>query len=108
MEICDKKSYYLLSLNIPTITEDSVNAITDLIADLTKPVVIDMNGVETCVNAFYQMFKKYDNITLLNIDLRLLSTIFMTGFDKYVKIYGETVSFEDKSRELVNRKLCIV
>jgi len=75
---------------------------------LNKPVVIDLDGVEDCVNDFYRMFEMFSDLTLLNVESRMLSTIYMTGFDKFVTIYGEDVSFEDKSRQLVNRKLSLV
>jgi hypothetical protein len=78
------------------------------INNLKKPVVIDLDGVEDCVNDFYRMFEMFSDLTLLNVDSKMLSTMYMTGFDKFVTIYGEDVSFEDKKNELINRKLCIV
>ena len=108
MEISDMKSHYVLSPNTPTITDKTVCDIFLTINKLNKPVVIDLDGVEDCVNDFYRMFEMFSDLTLLNVESRMLSTIYMTGFDKFVTIYGEDVSFEDKSRQLVNRKLSLV
>ena len=102
------KSHYVLSPNTPTITDKTVCDMFLTINKLNKPVVIDLDGVENCVNDFYRMFEMFSNLTLLNVESRMLSTIYMTGFDKFVTIYGEDVSFEDKSRQLVNRKLSLV
>jgi hypothetical protein len=108
MEISDMKSHYVLSPNTPTITDKTVCDMFLTINKLNKPVVIDLDGVEDCVNDFYRMFEMFSDLTLLNVESRMLSTIYMTGFDKFVTIYGEDVSFEDKSRQLVNRKLSLV
>ena len=102
------KSHYVLSPKTPTITDKTVCDMFLTINKLKKPVVIDLNGVDDCVNDFYRMFEMFSDITLLNVDSKVLSTIYMTGFDKFVTIYGEDVSFEDKSRSLVKRKLRLV
>lgn len=102
------KSHYVLSPNTPTITDKTVCDMFLTMNKLSKPVVIDLDGVEDCVNDFYRMFEMFSDITLLNVESRILSTIYMTGFDKFVTIYGEDVSFEDKSRPLVKRRLSVV
>ena len=108
MKLSDMKSHYVLFPNTPTITNKTVCDMFLTINNLKKPVVIDLNGVEDCVNDFYRMFEMFSDLTLLNVDSKMLSTLYMTGFDKFVTIYGEDVSFEDKKNELINRKLCIV
>ena len=108
MEICDMKTHYVLSPNTPTITNKTVCDMFSAMNKLNKPVVINLDGVADCVNDFYRMFEMFSGLTLLNVDSRLLSTMYMTGFDKFVTIYGEDISFEDKSRELINRRLYVV
>ncbi len=102
------KTHYVLSLNTPTITNKTVCEMFSTINKLKKPVVLNLDGVADCVNDFYCMFEMFSDLTLLNVDSRILSTIFMTGFDRFVTIYGEDVSFEDKSRELINRRLRVL
>lgn len=102
------KSHYVLFPGTPTITDKTVCDMFTTLNKLNKPVVIDLDGVGECVNDFYRMFEMFSDITLLNVESQMLSTIYMTGFDKFVTIYGENVSFEDKSRQLVNRRLSIV
>lgn len=108
MKLSDKKSHYVLSPDTPTITDKTVCDMFLTINKLNKPVVLDLEGVETCVNDFYRMFEMFNDLTLLNVESKMLSTIYMTGFDKFVTIYGEDVSFEDKRRPLVKRRFSIV
>ena len=108
MEIKEKDSHYILFPNIQTITEDDVKVIRRAISKLKKPVVLDMCGIDNCVNSFYYMLKNLGNLTIVNPESNLLTTLFITGFDKYVKIFNEEVSLEDNTRALINRKFAIV
>ena len=85
-----------------------MKVISRTISKIKKPVVIDMGGIDSCVNSFYHMLKKMGNLTLVNPESSLLTTLFITGFDKYVKIFTEEVSLEDNTRALINRKFAIV
>ena len=108
MEILERDSHYILAPNIQSITEKDVRTISNTIAKLRKPVVLDMCGIDTCVNSFYSMLKQMGNLTIVNPESNLLTTLFITGFDKYVRIFTEEVSLEDRSRELINRRLSVV
>ena len=108
MEICDIGTYSLVSVGTPTITEEDVAEIKDFMKNTQKPVIIDMIGVESCINKYYTLFKKYPGITLLNTDSKVLTTLFITGFDRYVKIFDDNVAFEDNLRELKQRRFCVV
>ena len=108
MELIERGSHYILTPNIQSITEKDVKTIDNTVTKLKKPVVIDMNGIYSCVNSFYYLLKKLGNMTLINPESDLLTTLFITGFDKYVKIFTEEVSLEDNSRALINRKFSVV
>lgn len=108
MEIKERGSHYVLTPNIQSITENDVRTINNTVTKLKKPVVIDMSGIDNCVNSFYYMLKKLGNLTLINTESGLLTTLFITGFDKYVKIFTEEISYEDNSRALINRNFSIV
>lgn len=102
------KAHYVLYPAVSTITNETVCEMFNVINRLKKPVVIDLEGVSDCVNDFFRMFEMFSDLTIVNTDSRLLSSIYMTGFDKFITIYGENISLEDKKRALVNRKLCVV
>lgn len=108
MKLSDRHSYFLLSINKPTIDDNITYEIRNILKCSDKPIVIDLAGVNSCANSFYNILKEFDNITLINPESIFLFPIYATGFDKFVKIYGEAVSFNDKKRELVNRKLSLV
>ncbi len=108
MKLSDMKSHYVLSLNTPTITELNVCEMFTTLNRLNKPVVIDLDGVDDCVNDFFRIFEMFSDLTLLNVDSQILSAIYMTGFDKFVTIYGEDISYNDKSRSLVKRNFSLV
>ena len=74
-----------------------------------KSYVIDMTGVVSCVNRFFVMLSELVNsdISLVNVDSRILSALYLTGFDKYVKIYGDEVSLEENRNQLINRRMCL-
>lgn len=108
MKLSDMKSHYVLSLNTPTITEINVCEMFTTLNRLNKPVVIDLDGVDDCVNDFFRIFEMFSDLTLLNVDSQILSAIYMTGFDKFVTIYGEDISYNDKSRSLVKRNFSLV
>ena len=102
------KTHYVLLPKVSTITDKTVCEIETVLSKLTKPVVIDLDGVDSCVNNFYRLFEKYSGITLLNTDSKLLAMLYITKFDKFVKIYGDLVSYQDNARELINRRFHIV
>lgn len=108
MEMFKKYGKFFLRPNIQTITKQTAQDIYKLLSSKDIPTVIDMEGVENCSNEFLFMFKKLNNLSLLNVESRLLSVLYLTGFDKYVKIFGETVSLFDDEHELINRRFSIV
>lgn len=107
MKLYDTDNCCFISFDETTITDNLVNKISNALKHKCKPTIIDLQGVNNCVNKFYFLFKEFNDIVLVNIDSLILSTLFITGFDKYVKIYGEPVSLEDKKHELINRRFKI-
>ena len=108
METYKKYGKFFLCPNIQTITSEAAQDIYDVLSSVNPPAVINMEGVESCSNDFLFMLKKLDKVTLLNAESQFLSILYMTGFDKYVKVYGDSASLFDDKRELINRSFCIV
>ena len=105
MELINKDTHYILFPNTPVITDKIVCDMFREINEIQKPVVINLEGVEDCVSDFFRMFEMFSNITLLNTESKLLSILYLTGFDKFVTIYGDDLSLDEKKRELKNRRL---
>ena len=108
METYKKYGKFFLCPNIQTITSEAAQDIYDVLSSVNPPAVINMEGVESCSNDFLFMLKKLDKVTLLNAESQFLSILYMTGFDKYVKVYGDSASLFDDKRELINRNFCVV
>lgn len=108
MDIKTNGKYYLLTPTVANIDERQVFEISQLLKKHRyKSLVIDMNGVCSCVNRFFVLLAELINvdISLVNVDSRILTSLYLTGFDKYVKIYGDEASLEDNSNELINRRM---
>lgn len=108
MDLYSKNGHAILHPNIHTITTDDVQKIKSLIKRESCPLVLDMEAVEECVNDFYRMFVEFSGISLVNMDSKMLSMLYVTGFDRYVDIYEDDISLEENMRSLVNRKLSLV
>lgn len=108
METYKKYGKFFLCPNIQTITKEAAQDIYEVLSSVSIPTVVDMEGVESCSNEFLFMLKKLKNVILLNTESQFLSILYMTGFDKYVKVYGDSASLFDDKRELINRNFCVV
>lgn len=108
MNLSDKDTYCVVTFSESIITNSTVRKIIDVLNTNKKTLVIDLTGVRNCVNNFFKLFRTYSDIVLINTDSLILSTLYVTGFDKYVKIYGDRVSFEEKKNELINRRFELV
>jgi len=107
MEFYKKNGRRFLYPAVQTITKNIAEEIYKYGLSNGSSLIIDMNGVENCVNLFFEIFRLVD-ITLINTSSKILSTIYMTGYDKYIKIFEDIVSLEDNRRELLNRRFCVV
>ncbi len=108
MDLYNKNGHIFLRPNIHTITANDVQKIKSFLKKKSCPLVLDMEAVEECVNDFYRMFSDFKNISLVNMSSRMLSMLYITGFDRYVDIYEDDISLEEHMRSLVNRKLSLV
>lgn len=110
MDLKQDSELYLLS---PAVTNIDENVVSELSAQMyrqtNKNLVIDMTGVVSCVNRFFVMLSEITdkNVTLVNVDSVILSVLYMTGFDKYVKIFGDEVSLSENANQLINRRMYV-
>ena len=107
MEAYKKYGKWFLRPNVQTITDNVAAEICDFAKARRVSQVIDMTGVENCVNEFLFMFADIAPV-LVNTSSSLLSVIYMTGYDKYARIFEDFVSFEDDRRELLKRRFRLV
>lgn len=107
MERYKKGGKWFLKPNVQTITANVAEEIYGFAKECRISPVIDMSGVENCVNDFLFMFADIAPV-LVNTSSEILSVIYMTGYDKYIRIFEDFVSFEDDRRQLLNRRFRLV
>lgn len=101
-----KGNYFIQHNNIEDI---DIEEIISLLEFDVEEIVINMLNVTDCSNYFFLLLKQYKNrITLVNTDSKILSLLYITGFDRFIKIFEDEVSLKDDRRELINRRFAIV
>lgn len=112
MEVISQNKKHILNPTVTTIDETIVSEIEGQILSREKntQIVINLENTETCVNDFFIMISRLKNfnISLVNVDSRILSTLYMMNFDKYVKIFENKLSLEENSNRLINRRFSLV
>lgn len=112
MEIIAGGKKTILNPAVTILNETIVSQIEKQISQYSQDtqLVINLEQTEVCVNKFFSMLSKlkHYNISLVNVDSRILSAIYMMKFDKYVKIFGDDVSLYEDSNELINRRFSVV
>ena len=74
-----------------------------------EKIILDMSYVSECSHHFLRLLREYKNrIILVNTDSKILSLIYITGYDKYVKIFEDEVSLSENKNELINRRFYLV
>jgi len=90
------------------INEPCYCSIAELFCSYDK-VIIDMSKIDDCSVFMLKLFREYKNrIILVNTDSKILSLIYLAGYDKYLTIFEDDVALEDNNRILVNRRFSIV
>ena len=91
------------------IEENDIQEIVSLLEFDVEEVVINMLNVTECSNYFFLLLKQYkDRITLVNTDSKILSLLYITGFDKFIRVFEDEVSLADERHELINRRFAVV
>ncbi len=75
-----------------------------------KYPAIDMENICSLSPDFFDLLKEFKNrtIILLNTPPELIAVLNLTGFDKRVKLFINTIDMEEDRRELRNRKFTVV
>lgn len=101
----------IIDLTLKNIDELAIKKIYKKISKFDKgTVAINLMGVETCVTKFFEMFrrKKGEKLILVNVDSKILATMYMTGYDKYVRIFEDSISLLSDKNEIINRRFTLV
>lgn len=105
MTVVKKKNYHTIELKKGKITSKDITDLSKKLKSSKKrDILIDMKEVTSCGNEFFRIFLDTDKrISLINTDSQILTTLYMMKYDKYIRIYNESVSYENGKNELRNR-----
>lgn len=72
-------------------------------------LVIDMSKIQGLTSEFFDLVNKYqEKIVLINTSAEVLALLNLTGYDKRLKLFINSIDMEEDKRELLNRKFHIV
>lgn len=111
MRKLSKKSLKVIDLDITEIDDVSIFKIKqEILALKDVNIALNLEKVNTCTNSFFEMFKacKNNKISLVNVNSIILSMLYMTGYDKFVRVYEDVFSLFDDKNELIKRRFKIV
>ncbi len=113
MKIYSTPTHYILNPDCHEITPEMADFLGVAYKSMPKDkkVAFDLSIVETCSNKFFMMFQKYykeREISLININEKILTSLYLMKYDKYVKVYPTDIDLFDDRHEVINRRLSLV
>lgn len=90
--------------NVTNIDKSAVTQIYDMLSQSKDNVALDLGNVKSCVNEFFEMLSKLAKVSLVNVDSSILATLYMTGYDRFVRVFEDTLSLEADKYEIINRR----
>lgn len=99
----------IIDLKTKDIDLNKVNELYDMVSETQSSVAIDLHNVENCVTEFFEMFSRLNKrVSLVNVDSKILATLYITGFDKFVHVFEDNLSLEADKYELINRRFTLI
>ena len=87
------------------------NCVKKLLFEGYKNIFFDMNNVTDIDNSFLSFIKKSQkniDINLFNLNPKIMSVLFITKFDKFVKIYNTETDAKEGLNPVVIRNFSLV
>lgn len=113
MKIYKTPTHYILNPDRHEITSEMSDFLGIAYKSMPKDksVAFDLRIVDTCSNKFFLMFEqisKVRDISIINMNEKIMSSLCLMKYDKFVKIYTNDIDlFEDK-HEVKNRRFALV
>lgn len=87
------------------------NSVRNLLFNGYKNIFLDMNNVESVDNSFLNFLKKsgdHVDLNLFNLNSNIMSVLFITKFDKFVKIYNAETDAKEALKPIIKRNFSLV
>lgn len=99
----------IINIDITNIDKLAVKKIYDMVSAYNSAVAIDLKCVKTCVAEFFMMLSSLKNkVSLVNVDSTILAALYMTGYDKYVKVFEDNLSLSMDRYEIIKRRFVLL
>lgn len=99
----------IINIDITNIDKLAVKKIYDMVSVYNSSVAIDLKCVKTCVAEFFMMLSSLKNkASLVNVDSTILATLYMTGYDKYVRVFEDNLSLSMDKYEIIKRRFVLL
>ena len=113
MKIYSTPTHYILNPDCHNITPEMADFLGVAYKSMPKDkqVAFDLSIVETCSNKFFMMFEqvsKERDISIINMNDKMLASLYITHYDKYVKVFTNDVDLFDNKHEVINRRFTLV
>ncbi len=106
---------FLMVIKDNKINSDNIdfllNSVKNLFFNGYKNIFLDMNNVESVDNSFLNFLEKSDklvDLNLFNLNSNIMSVLFITKFDKFVKIYNAEIDAKEALKPIVKRNFSLV
>lgn len=87
------------------------NSVRNLLFNGYKNIFLDMNNVESVDNSFLNFLEKsgdHVDLNLFNLNSNIMSVLFITKFDKFVKIYNAETDTKEALKPIIKRNFSLV
>ena len=110
MEIRDNNKICIIAPICAKLDKYKTKRVLNKINSETRQVAIDLSYVQDCSIEFIEALKTLTNkkIGIFNIPSDIFVLFNIMSLDKSVELYVSELDFEEKSRQLINRKFSIV
>ena len=87
------------------------NSVRNLLFNGYKNIFLDMNNVESVDISFLNFLEKsgdHVDLNLFNLNSNIISVLFITKFDKFVKIYNAETDAKEALKPIIKRNFSLV
>lgn len=109
MEIITTNDSCIITPLSPKLDSREIQRITAEISSInTQKIGLDLKYVKECSAVFFNKLKKFNNLSIFNINSDIFALITLMNIDKALKIYVSELDFSENKRQILNRRLRVL
>lgn len=110
MEIIQKENISIITPLSPKLDKRKTLRLAEIIISSKNEVALNLNNVSDCTIDFIEELKKLSSLKkfgIYNIPSDIFTIFNIMNIDKILPLYTSELDFEEKSRQLINRKFSL-